>query len=71
MTEAEAKDWLPGDGSLDAIRAEHAENLARWSDPSKMQPSPYALATAVALLAEIDRLTDLLDVAIWQICPLA
>lgn len=50
-------DFLPGDGTIDAIREEHRENLARKTDPNAVAPNPYMMARVALLLREIDRLT--------------
>lgn len=47
-------DWLPGDGSIAAIRADHEDDRRkRVSNPGLV--SPYQFARVRALLAEYDR----------------
>jgi hypothetical protein len=47
---------LPGDGSIEAIRTQHAEHLRLIEDKSPGLPNPYIVALVAVLLAEIDRL---------------
>lgn len=51
--------FLPGDGSIDAIREDHAEQLRRIGDTDAVMPNPFMVAQVASLLAEIDRLTAL------------
>ena len=54
-------DWLPGDGSIAAIRAEFAANATKLAAGGSGHPNPYQHARVGALLAEYDRrVTELL-----------
>ncbi len=48
------QDWLPGDGSLRAIREEHEFDCIKNIDPGAVKPSPYQLARVAFLLQQID-----------------
>lgn len=53
-TKGKAEWWLPGNGSLDAIRADHEKDWSEWNDPNKADPSPYEFTQIELLLREID-----------------
>lgn len=50
---------LPGDGSIEAIRAKHADDIQRIACKEVALPNPYTVAQVAVLLAEIDRLSAL------------
>lgn len=54
--------FLPGDGSIEAIREDHAEQLRRIGDKDAVSPNPFMVAQVSALIAEIDRLSVMLAV---------
>ena len=54
MTPMTRHDWLPGDGSLLAIREEYELDCIKRTDPGAVPPNPYQMARVGFLLDEID-----------------
>lgn len=55
MPDTDAKKWLPGDGSIDAIREQHERNRDRLKNGSHPLVNPYSFAAAEALLTALTR----------------